>query len=316
MPMSRSKSKVIGISLGDPAGIGPEVAAKALHQKEIRSLARFVIMGDEALFRTYFPRRHADCVFVDLDNIPQRLFRAGAPGRWSAQASLDYLNKAVEFLKAGKIQSLVTAPVCKETICRIDRTFGGHTEYLAKAFDVKNVGMMFVCENVRVMLVTRHVPLQKVSALVTRALVEQTIQLTHEALKGYFQIRRPKIAVCGLNPHAGEGGVMGREEIEKIIPAIRACQRRRLDVRGPFAADTLFSPATAGAYDAVVAMYHDQGLIPIKTMYFKQLVNLTVGLPFVRTSPAHGTAFDIAGKNKADASSMAEAIKLAVRLTP
>lgn len=316
MPTSRLKSKIVGISLGDPAGIGPEVVAKALHQKKVRSLARFVIIGDEFIFRTYFPRRYANCVFVSLDNTPLRRFRAGRPGRWSAQASLDYLNKAVGFLKAGKIQSLVTAPVCKETICRIDPTFQGHTEYLANAFDVKNVGMMFVCDKLRVILVTRHVPLHKVSALVTEDLVYQTIQLTHEALKGYFQLRRPKIAVCGVNPHAGEGGVMGREEIEKIMPAIRKCRRRHWDVCGPFAADTLFSPATAGAYDAVVAMYHDQGLIPVKTMYFKQLVNLTVGLPFIRTSPAHGTAFDIAGKNKADASSMAEAIKLAVRLTP
>lgn len=316
MPTSRSKNKVIGITLGDPAGIGPEVAAKALHQKDIRSLAHFVIIGSAHLFAEYFPRRYAHCTFVGLDNINRRMFCIGHPGRWSAQASLDYLNKAVAFLKSGRIQSLVTAPVCKEAICEIDPAFYGHTEFLAKAFDVKNVGMMFVCDDRRVILVTRHIPLHQVSALVTEDLVDQTIRLAHEALENYFQLRRPVIAVCGLNPHAGEGGVLGTEEIRKIIPAIRRSRRRRWDVRGPFAADTLFSPATGSAYDAVVAMYHDQGLIPVKTMYFKRLVNLTVGLPFIRTSPAHGTAFDIAGKNKADASSMAEAIKLAARLTP
>src|SRR3989338_6605438 len=147
MPTSRSKSKIIGISLGDPSGVGPEVVAKALHQRNIRSLARFVIIGDESLFRAYFPKRYTNCTFVSLDNIPQRRCRIGRPDQWSAQASLDYLNKAIEFLKAGRVQSLVTAPVCKETICQIVPVFQGHTEYLAKAFDVKNVGMMFVCKD-------------------------------------------------------------------------------------------------------------------------------------------------------------------------
>jgi 4-hydroxythreonine-4-phosphate dehydrogenase len=176
--------------------------------------------------------------------------------------------------------------------------------------------MMFVCDNLRVILVTRHIPLKEVSAALTTRAVYNTIQLAHAALKDYFGLKNSLITVCGLNPHAGEGGTIGREEIRHILPAIQQAQRRGMKIEGPFAADTLFSPQMARRYDAVVTMYHDQGLIPIKTQYFTKPVNLTVGLPFVRTSPAHGTAFDIAGQDKADASSMTEAISLAVRLAP
>jgi len=209
----------------------------------------------------------------------------------------------------------VTAPVCKETICRFKPFFQGHTEFLSNAFGIKNVGMMFVAKNLRTILVTRHIPLGKVSKAINTQLVYETVSLANTTLKNQFRIKRPVIAVCGVNPHAGEGGTIGKEEINAVIPAIVKAKHNRINVQGPFAADTLFSPDISKRYDAVVAMYHDQGLIPVKTLYFTELVNLTVGLPFIRTSPAHGTAFDIAGKNRSNSSSMCEAIKLAVRLS-
>mgnify|MGYP001619886556 CR=1 FL=1 len=315
MPTSRSNSKAIGITLGDPAGIGPEVVAKALANPSIRRLARFQIIGDEVIFRKYFSARYRCCSYMDLGCV--KSIRSVVPGRRgviTARAALAYLQKAVELLKNKEIAGVVTAPVCKETIHQIDPGFRGHTEFFASAFGVKDVGMMFVSGRLRTILVTRHIPLRQVSESVTSSVVYETIRLADQALKSYFKIKHPRIAVCGLNPHAGEGGTIGGEEIEKIIPAIAKAGRNAMRVDGPFAADTLFAPAASHRYDAIVAMYHDQGLIPIKTLHFAKLVNLTVGLPFVRTSPAHGTAFDIAGKNKADASSMVEAIKLAVKL--
>lgn len=318
MPTSRSsrkKLKTIGITVGDPAGIGAEAAAKALAQPALRRLARFVLIGDEVLFKENFPVRYSNCVFLDQRCLRPRGLKPGHPNRATARASLCYLEKAVELLRSRKIDGLVTAPVCKETISQIDPSFSGHTEFLARAFGAKDVGMMFVSENLRVILATRHIPLKEVSAAANREGVYQAIRLAHEALKKYFHISHPVIAVCGLNPHAGEGGTIGKEEIRNIIPAIKKARQNHIRARGPFAADTLFAPDLTRRYDAVVAMYHDQGLIPVKTLYFRRVVNWTVGLPFVRTSPAHGTAFDIAGKNKADASSMSEAVRLAVQLT-
>jgi 4-hydroxythreonine-4-phosphate dehydrogenase len=313
--MSRLSRKCIGITLGDPAGIGAEVAAKAIAQSKIRRFARLLIIGDDVLFRRYFPVRYKDCTFMDMGGLVPGQFKMGYPCKMTATASLCYLQRAVELLRKREIDGLVTAPVCKEAIAQVEPSFQGHTEFFARALGVKDVGMMFVSENLRVILATRHIPLNEVSAAARPSVVYQAIRLAHDALKKYFHLSHPVIAVCGLNPHAGEGGIMGKEEIRNIIPAIQKARQNHIRAEGPFAADTLFSPQTTRRYDAVVAMYHDQGLIPIKTLYFTKLVNLTVGLPFVRTSPAHGTAFDIAGKNKANASSMAEAIQLAARLT-
>ncbi len=282
---------IIGITLGDPAGVGPEVIAKSLAKPSIQKLGHFKIIGN-----------------------PSPKIKPGRPDQHSAQASLAYLQKAVELLKSRKINALVTAPVCKEAITALGKPFHGHTEFLAHAFHVKNFEMMFVSKALRTIIVTRHIPIQRVSRSITLTKVYNTILLANKSLKEHFKIKRPRIAVWGLNPHAGEGGSMGQEEITKIIPSIHKAQREGIHVQGPFPADTLFSPDTTRGYDVIISMYHDQGLIPVKTLYFNQLVNLTIGLPFIRTSPAHGTAFDIAGKNKADPSSMSEAIKLAAKL--
>ncbi len=314
MRISNSKNKRIGITIGDPCGIGPEIVAKALAQREIRHLANYTIIGDREIYRRYgqIPNH---CSLVDVSgHLPARV-QFGRANRPAAKASLFYLNKAVELLKDGEISGLVTAPVCKEAIVSSGINFQGHTEYLADAFGIKKFAMMFVTKKLKTVVMTRHIPLRKIIEKITAKDVYEMIQLIAKSLKELFQIANPRIAVCGINPHAGEKGTIGNEEITKIIPAIKKAKKSGLTVWGPLAADTLFVPSVAGRYDAIIAMYHDQGLIAVKTLYFSELVNLTIGLPFIRTSPAHGTAFDIAGKSKADASSMCEAIKLAVELS-
>lgn len=316
MPTSRSKNKRIGITLGDPSGIGPEVVARALSEPSIRKLGLFTLIGDQNTFKKYCSTRYANCSFIGQQSNSRIPFKPGKPNRVSATSSLNALHAAVALIKRGEISCLVTAPVCKEAIHQISPSFVGHTEFLADSFGVKDFGMMFVGQKLRIIIVTRHIPLNKVSGAIHARNVYDTIRLTHRSLRNTFNIRNPRIAVCGLNPHAGEGGIIGKEELTKIIPAIQRARRHNMTVRGPFPADTLYSSGTAYEFDAIVAMYHDQGLIPLKTLCLSKLVNLTIGLPFIRTSPAHGTAFDIAGKDRADPSSMREAIRLAAQLNP
>ncbi len=307
MLTSRSNKPNIGITLGDPSGIGAEITAKALSKPSIRSLAHYTIIGDKKSFTRHFKVKYKNCTFAPVKPISKNLT--------SGLYAYAFLEKSIELIKAKKIQGLVTAPVSKELISKFKPDFKGHTEFLSDAFNIKHVGMLFVAEKMKSIIVTRHIALNKVSKALTLQSIYKTIVLTHTALKTQFQIKHPKIAICGLNPHAGESGTMGTEEITTIIPAIKKAKRANIQCVGPFAADTLFVKDNSSDYDAIVAMYHDQGLIPIKTLYFHHLVNMTIGLPFVRTSPAHGTAFNIAGKNKANPSSMVEAIKLAANLS-
>jgi 4-hydroxythreonine-4-phosphate dehydrogenase len=274
------KKLIAGITLGDVEGVGPEVILKALNDRKIRRLADFLIIGD------------------------------GSP--------LNCIDTALKLIKAGKIDVLITAPVNKAAINKAHpkSLFTGHTEYLARAAKTKDFAMMLIGGPLRVSLVTRHIALKDVPGVLTKGKIEKTICLTALSLKKYFRIRRPRIAVCGLNPHSGEQGLMGQEERRIIQPAIRQAKKRAgfASIQGPLPADTVFHAALQGKFDAVVAMYHDQGLIPLKALFLHQGVNLTLGLPFVRTSCDHGTAYDIAGKDKADPGSMKAAIKLAVEL--
>ncbi len=314
--MSKSKIKTIAISLGDPSGIGPEVTAKALLHPSVRKLCRFTLIGDQNIFNRYFSRGNFNhCAFVDLENIIPGKFRIGKPNPQSARASLEYLSRALDLIKKRQATALVTAPVCKEAISALGKPFHGHTEYIADYFKVKRFAMMFVTPTLKTVIATRHIPLVRVAKEITPAHFYETLMLTIEALRNIFKISHPRIGVCGINPHAGEEGTIGKEEIKVILPAIKRIRQKNMTVAGPLSADTLFYPAHSKKFDCIIAMYHDQGLIPIKTLYFNKLVNLTIGLPFIRTSPAHGTAFDIAGKNKADPASMIEAIKLAATLT-
>ncbi len=314
--MTRLRPKpTIGITMGDPAGIGPEIIVKALSNPDVNRLAHFQIIGNKKIFSRYQMQPLKNCTFIDLNTIPDGQIKVGTLSKASGQAAVHYLDTALELLKAKTISALVTAPLCKEAVQLTNPHFKGHTEYLAEFFGVKEFDMMFVLKDLKVVIATRHVPLADVPSAITQKLIVKTICLTAKALNNYFHIQNPKIAVCGLNPHAGEGGHIGKEEIEIILPAMRQVRKMCKRIEGPFAADTLFCDFNAAKYDAIIAMYHDQGLVPIKTTNFYKLVNLTIGLPVIRTSPAHGTAFDIAGKNKADPSSMCESIKLAVRLT-
>jgi len=311
--MPKIKRPSIAITMGDPCGIGPEIIAKALCHPQVNCLANFHIIGDYQIFSKYAKKPIANTIFLDLKNISGSIKNAKV-SKEAGRASLEYLDIALSLLKAKKFSALVTGPICKEAVQMVNPRFSGHTEYLANFFGVKKYDMMFVVDQLKIVVATRHIPISEVSKSITFKSIYNTIDLTAKSLKTFFKIKNPKIAVCGLNPHAGEGGRIGKEEVAVITPAIKKSQRLYPGVLGPFAADTLFCPFILKRFDAVIAMYHDQGLIPTKASSFNTLVNFTIGLPIIRTSPAHGTAFDIAGKNKADPSSMIESIKLAARL--
>jgi len=279
--------------MGDPRGIGPEVICRCLAKKSLLSQGRFIVIGDKRI----------------LGRLPASVEVVDVPYKTAGEGALKFLQKAIALIKEGRADALVTAPLSKEAVNLYHKGFVGHTEYLARAFGVKNFDMMFITRQARLTIVTRHVPLKDVPQLITQKAVFNAIALMTKTLKERFKIKSPKIAVLGLNPHAGEGGLLGSEDVKSILPAIRQAQVHGINALGPLPADTFF--AFHRHYDGIIAMYHDQGLGPLKTMDMKELINFTAGLPFVRTSPAHGTAFDIAGKNKADPSSMLAAIKFA-----
>ncbi len=306
----------IAISMGDPSGIGPEVLVKALKHMGRMQDAAFFIAGDAFVLKRYGLTSMPSVTVIDLKNINSSSFKPGTPTKKSALASIDYLKAAVSLIKKGDADCLVTAPISKENVSGSGFSWPGHTEFLANAFDRSQVEMVFVSERLKVVLATRHMALKKVPGALSKKRITECAGLTLKLLRDNFKIKDPKVAICGLNPHAGEAGLFGNEEKAVIAPAVKA-----LNVKwgrhfyGPYAADTLFKKAYDGGFDMVVAMYHDQGLIPFKLMEFQEGVNLTAGLGFIRTSPVHGTAFDIAGKNIADHRPMLSAIRLAYTLT-
>lgn len=306
-------AKTVAISMGDPLGIGPEVIVKALNAIGPRRGVRFCVVGDQAVFSktAAFVRllRRGDVSFFNVAALAKK-----KDTKWAGQAAYLALEVAVDLIKQGLCHALVTAPICKAHMQMAGFKFPGHTEYLCHEFHITKFAMMLFNTKLRVVLCTIHEPLKKIPELITKKLIVEKLQLTTASLKKKFYITRPRIAVCGLNPHAGEVGLMGDEEKKTITPAIAAFRQntRGVTVTGPVAPDTVFYRALRGEFDVVLCLYHDQGLIPIKTTGFDEGVNMTLGLPFVRTSPDHGTAFDIAGKNKACAKSMLMAIEVAI----
>ena len=312
--MSKLNSKTVCITMGDPAGVGPEVTAKALLSSRLPKGVEIMVVGNQDIWRKVWPQKRRAPCFIHVADQARVIHKPGIPGARSGKDSLWYLEKAVDLIKSGQAQALVTAPVSKELIAQYSPGFKGHTTFLANAFGCRDVEMVFVARDMKLVLVTRHIPVNAVSGAITRQRVVDVISSTHRFCVERFGIAKPKVAVLGLNPHAGEGGHIGNEEIKSIIPAIKKTRALGIDVYGPFPADTFFEPRNCRGFDLVVAMYHDQGLTALKALYFDQLVNLTTGLPFIRTSPVHGTAFGIAGKDIADAGSMRASLELACRL--
>lgn len=283
----------VAITVGDPSGIGPEIAARAAEAPTVLDVC--------------------DPVLYEPADLPS--FTPGELSGRAGRAAYDQIVRATTDAQRGVVDAIATAPVSKEAFRLAGLPWAGHTELLGHLTGSSHVAMMFDSDVLRVVLATVHVALADVPKLLTGASLEATIDLTARELPR-FGVPTPRLAVAGLNPHAGEHGLFGREERDVIEPAIAACRRRGVDVAGPFPADTIFLRATRGEFDVVVACYHDQGLIPVKLAAFGRAVNVTLGLPIVRTSVDHGTAFDIAGRGVADPSSMIAAVRLAARLAP
>lgn len=317
--------------MGDPGGVGPEIIVKALNEPGVRSLCIPIVVGDsaimsQALHLSRIRRRIRevrlpdealktgdDLYLLNVKNTKLSVHPAAKPSAMGGKACVSYIKKAVELAMQGQVDGIVTAPISKEALKKAGYNWPGHTELLAELSGTKEYAMMLTGGRLRVILVTIHTALRKVPRLITVRRVLRVIRLAKKACD-MLTIRSPKIGVAGLNPHAGEAGIFGEEEIRQIAPAVRRARLDGIPVSGPYPPDTIFYKAYRGAFEIVVCMYHDQGLIPLKMIAFDKGVNVTVGLPFVRTSPDHGTAYDIAWKGIANPSSMIEAIKLAARL--
>jgi 4-hydroxythreonine-4-phosphate dehydrogenase len=334
---AETPAKPLALTMGDPAGVGLEITLMAWRDRGADLVPPFVLFADpEAVaarsrltgldvpIEIVDGLEHAAAVFVDrLPVRPVRLSAPAQPGRpdaANAGAVISSIEDALAAVRKGHAAAVVTNPIAKAVLYRAGFKYPGHTEFLAHLAEAHDPGrrfrpvMMLVSDALRVVPLTVHIPLAEVAKSITRAAILDTLRITSEALQRDFGLARPRIAVAGLNPHAGEAGTLGREEEEVIAPAVRELRAEGLAVTGPHSADTLFHADARAAYDAVVAMYHDQALIALKTLAFDTAVNLTLGLPFVRTSPDHGTAFDIAGQGRASARSLVASLKLAATL--
>jgi 4-hydroxythreonine-4-phosphate dehydrogenase len=304
----------LAVSMGDPAGVGPEVVLKALVDPQVKGAARFVVVGDlVALEKTAemcgisLAAMNAEIVDVGVLLDPAQI-KFGELSADCGNAAVECVRVATEMCLKGDAQAIVTAPLNKEAVTMTGRTFSGHTEYIAGLCGAKESRMLLASKKLSTVHVTTHVPL-RTAAEATSQRILRTIELGNEAMQ-LLGFECPRIAVCGLNPHAGEHGLFGREEELNIVPAIRAAQAQGIESDGPHAPDSIFIRALRGEYDLVVAMYHDQGHIPMKLIDFEQTVNISLGIPVIRTSVDHGTAFDIAGKNKADSRNMIAALTM------
>ncbi len=324
-----TEAPVIAISMGDPAGVGPEVALKALAVCYKSSRSRYCLIGDYPYLSRLSKKLHLRLPLVRLTAGGQNgklgpvvvWDMGGAQGVSMGKISANAGAAAVRYISAGskmalegKAAALVTAPIQKESIHKAGCPFPGHTELLAYLSHTQSFAMMMVGGPFKIVLQSIHMSLREALGQVTVPKIMEHLELTQKSMRYWFKIKNPRIAVAGLNPHAGENGAFGKEEIKILKPAIEKARQKGWDVTGPHPPDTLFYWVSKGKYDAVLCMYHDQGLIPFKLTSFDTGVNMTLGLPFIRTSPDHGTAFDIAGKGKANPSSMISAIRLAEKL--
>ncbi len=341
--MSDDKRPVLGITIGDPGGIGPEITAKALNEKKIYQLSRPVVVGDYRVMEDVLKFTDLKLTLnpivniqdargvrgimdiLDLKNMPLDRLRYKEVTFEQGKASFEYVAKVIELAMEKKIDGTVTGPINKAAIHAAGHRYAGHTEIYATLTDTRDYSMMLTHGGFRVTHVSTHVSLREACDRVKKDRVRRVIDLTWDALKN-FDLARPRIGVAGLNPHCGEGGMFGHEDDEEILPAVESARRKGYDVEGPIPADTVFSKMKGGMYDAVVVMYHDQGHIPMKFLGFQydektgqwgemSGVNVTLGLPIVRTSVDHGTAFGKAGEGRANPQSMIEAIQLGAMLS-
>lgn len=323
----RNDRPIVAVTAGDPAGIGPEVVLKALAAPQLRSALRPVVIGDLGYLRdaagslgyeiglepfgeTYDDDQAVEV--VDLKNVDASV-KPGIESAATGRASAEYIERAVEMWKSGTVDAIATAPISKNALKMAGYSYPGHTEFLAELTATRDFAMSFFADKLRVILLSTHVSLRDAIELVTAGSVASLIRFADRTLPDLIG-KRPKIAVAGLNPHASEGGMFGSEEAQHIVPAIEQCLAEGIDVSGPFSPDTVFLRGARGEFDMVAACYHDQATIAVKSLSFGSSVNVTLGLPLIRTSVDHGTAFDIAGRGVAEASSMTAAIELAAEL--
>ena len=298
----------IAVTIGDPSGIGPEIVFRAVNSLKVQRVCSPVVIGDKKIISQYFDinKKTNKVEFVFSSNYNKNVV-IGKPSKLSGLIACDAIGTAVKMCLAHKTKSMVTAPVSKESFKYAGLKFAGHTEFLADLTKSKDYCMMMICDNINSVMVTRHLPTSKVSSVLTKKDIVLTTALSADFVKSFLK-RKPEILVCALNPHAGDNGILGNDEKEKIIPAIKELKKKGYNICGLYPVDVAWAKFLKNKYDLIVGMYHDQIMLPLKILNPKKIVNVTAGLPFVRTSPGHGTAFDIAGKNVADPSSMEEAI--------
>lgn len=329
------KRPVIGITMGDPLGIGPEILVAALENPYIYEICRPVILGDINIMKGAANLKKSNIQFkkvnspengsyihgcadilclssLSLDKLIQKSSILKKPDVETGKAMLNYITKAVDLALKKDISAIVTCPITKTGLKMAGSKFLGHTELIASRTKTDKYAMMLAGENLKVVLVTIHIPISEVAEKINKEKIVKTIKITANSLKERFGIKNPKIAVAGLNPHAGEDSLFGIQEEKIIIPAVKKAKQQGFNVFGPFPPDTVFFYGAKGKYDSVISMYHDQGLIPFKMIHFKDGVNTTLGLPIIRTSVDHGTAYDISWKGIADHTSLVQAIKMAV----
>jgi 4-hydroxythreonine-4-phosphate dehydrogenase len=322
----------VGITMGDPTGVGPEIIVKALSMKEPFRACRPIIFGDRGVLSRAIQIQNLSATLEVIDKIPEdgylpgKIFLLpqselkiaslpfGQPDRACGETMVKYIEEAVKLVMSGKLDAITTCPINKQAMNAAGHPFPGHTELLAHLVGAASVAMMFLGSRWKIVLVTTHLPLKDVSKWITANRVLSTLRLTEEGMRKYFGIPHPKIAVLGLNPHCGEEGLLGEEEKREIFPAIAEAKSLGINVEGPFPSDSFFDLSRGFTFDVTVSMYHDQGLIPIKMFDFKEAVNFTLGLPFIRTSVGHGTAYNIAGKGLADPTNLVNAILTAANL--
>ncbi|GAB6099222.1 D-threonate 4-phosphate dehydrogenase [Halanaerocella petrolearia] len=329
--MEPNKQIRIGITMGDPAGVGPEIILKSIREKRIQDLGENVVIGDASVLKAVNQKLDYNLQInvidsietvssdkqivnvLDLDNIELENLKPGVVQKTAGKAAVEYVKKAIDLALNNKIDAIVTAPLNKASIHKAGFKYPGHTEILAEQTGTTDFAMMLYSEKLNVIHVTTHMALEEACQTISKQRVKKVIKLADETLQ-MMGIGNPKIAVAGINPHAGEDGIFGDKEIKEIKPAVKESKEKGINVDGPISPDTVFVRAVDGEYDIVVVMYHDQGHIPVKLLGFDSGVNITTGLPIIRTSVDHGTAFDIAWQGKAYDTSLVEAVKAACKL--